>query len=171
VSGSSKPENQSSISHSLFHAVHKRACKGIAKGFPLNAVRVSALRAAGYAVGRDVYVGTEFHVVDDLFTNGSRLSIGDRVAIAQRVLVLLSSHANNSRVGNHLPPVLGAVTIRDDAWIGAGAVLLPNVTVGEQAVVGAGSIVTKDVPDGAMVAGNPARLLRMVDGREPVEVS
>jgi acetyltransferase-like isoleucine patch superfamily enzyme len=151
----------------LPRAVFRRACKGVAKGFPLNEIRVSALRAAGYEVGRDVYVGTELHVVDDLFAGGSRLSIGDRVAIAQRVLLVLSSHANNSRVVEHLPPVLGAITIQDDAWIGAGAVILPGVTVGEQAVVGAGSVVTRDVPAKAIVAGNPASVLRTLDAEEP----
>ena len=51
------------------------------------------------------------------------------------------------------------VTIEDRVWIGGGAILLPGVTIGREAVVGAGSVVTRDVPAGARVAGNPARLL------------
>ena len=155
--------------HGLFHAVRKRALKGVAKGFPLNELRVRALRAAGYTVGDDVYVGPELHVADDLFTDICRLTIGNRVAIAPRVLVILFSHPNNPRLGRQLKPVHGAVTIEDDAWIGAGAVLLPNVRIGEQAIVGAGAVVTKDVPPKTMVAGNPARILRMADGRNPLE--
>ena len=152
-------------------AVVKRACKGLAKGFPLNEVRVGALRAAGYEVGREVYVGTELHVVDDLFAGGTRLSIGDRVAIAQRVLLVLSSHANNSRVMEHLPPVLGSITIEDDAWIGAGTIILPGVRVGEQAVIGAGSVVTKDVPPKTIVAGNPAAVLRTLEVEDPTMIA
>ncbi len=53
------------------------------------------------------------------------------------------------------------VTLGHDVWIGHGAVVLPGVTVGTGAAVGAGAIVTKDVPDFAVVAGNPARVLRM----------
>lgn len=48
------------------------------------------------------------------------------------------------------------------ARIGAGAVLLPGVTVGENALIGAGAVITRDVPPGAVIAGNPGRLLRSV---------
>jgi acetyltransferase-like isoleucine patch superfamily enzyme len=51
--------------------------------------------------------------------------------------------------------------IKRGASIGSGATILSRVTVGEYAIVGAGSVVTKDVPAGAVVAGNPARILRM----------
>lgn len=51
--------------------------------------------------------------------------------------------------------------IMKGASIGSGATILCNVTVGEHAIVGAGSVVTRDVPANAIVAGNPARLLRM----------
>src|ERR1035438_3386206 len=50
--------------------------------------------------------------------------------------------------------------IKKGASIGSGARILPNTTVGENAIVGAGSVVTKDVPRNAIVAGNPARVLR-----------
>ena len=55
-----------------------------------------------------------------------------------------------------------AVTIKDKAWIGFNASILKGVTIGEGAVVGAGSVVTRDVAPYSVVAGNPARLIRML---------
>ena len=52
--------------------------------------------------------------------------------------------------------------IEAGASIGGGAVILPGLTIGERAMVGAGSVVTKSVPAGAVVVGNPARVLRML---------
>lgn len=49
--------------------------------------------------------------------------------------------------------------ILDQAFVGLGAVIIGGVTVGERAVVGAGAVVTRDVPAGATVVGNPARVL------------
>lgn len=48
-----------------------------------------------------------------------------------------------------------------NVWFGGNCVVLPGVTIGNNVVVGAGSVVTKDIPDDAVVAGNPARILRI----------
>jgi acetyltransferase-like isoleucine patch superfamily enzyme len=52
--------------------------------------------------------------------------------------------------------------VKKGASIGSGSTILSNVTIGERAIVGAGSVVTRDVPAGAIVAGNPARVLRSI---------
>jgi acetyltransferase-like isoleucine patch superfamily enzyme len=57
----------------------------------------------------------------------------------------------------------GGATVRRLARIGANSTILPGVVVGENALVGAGSVVVDDVPDGAVVVGNPARVIRRVD--------
>lgn len=59
--------------------------------------------------------------------------------------------------------------VRKGASIGSGATILCNLTVGENAIVGAGSVVTKDVPPNAIVAGNPARVLRYLPSAAEVE--
>jgi acetyltransferase-like isoleucine patch superfamily enzyme len=53
--------------------------------------------------------------------------------------------------------------VKRGASIGSGVTILCGVTIGERAIVGAGSVVTKNVPDGAIVAGNPARVLRRIE--------
>ena len=65
--------------------------------------------------------------------------------------------------GVHLAPgavLTGVVRVGDGALIGPNAVVLPRLTVGRGAIVGAGSVVTRDVPDGVVVYGNPARVQR-----------
>jgi acetyltransferase-like isoleucine patch superfamily enzyme len=54
-------------------------------------------------------------------------------------------------------------TVKHGASIGSGATILANITIGENAIVGAGSVVTKDVPANAIVAGNPAKVLRFLE--------
>ncbi len=53
--------------------------------------------------------------------------------------------------------------VKNGASIGSGATILPNTSIGENAIVGAGSVVTRDVPRNAIVAGNPARVLRFIE--------
>ena len=57
----------------------------------------------------------------------------------------------------------GRVQILDSCYIGAGAVILPGVTIGPRAIVGANAVVSRDVPEGTIVAGNPAKVVARVD--------
>jgi acetyltransferase-like isoleucine patch superfamily enzyme len=59
-----------------------------------------------------------------------------------------------------------ATLVRRRASIGSGATLLCGITIGEEAIIGAGAVVTKDVPSRAVVAGNPARVIRMLQQDE-----
>jgi acetyltransferase-like isoleucine patch superfamily enzyme len=55
------------------------------------------------------------------------------------------------------------VVLKQGCWIGANAIILPGVTIGINSVVGAGSIVTKSVPDGVLVVGSPAKIIKIID--------
>ena len=55
------------------------------------------------------------------------------------------------------------VRIGTNAWIGAGATIMPGVTIGENAVIAGGAVVTKDVPANAIVGGNPARVIKYIE--------
>jgi acetyltransferase-like isoleucine patch superfamily enzyme len=61
------------------------------------------------------------------------------------------------------------IVVERDVWIGAGVIVLPGVTIGEGSVVGAGSVVTRSVPPRVVVAGNPARVIRQIDGPADLE--
>ncbi|VVE54572.1 serine acetyltransferase [Pandoraea iniqua] len=60
------------------------------------------------------------------------------------------------------PEKFSKTIVREGASIGANATILPGIEIGRHAMIGAGSVVTKDVPENAVVAGNPARILRIL---------
>ncbi len=151
--------------------LRKKMLKMVAQMAPGNGVRVWALRHSGYEVGKKVYVGPGLIVLDRLDIRRGNLIIGDRVAIAAGVLLVTTSDPNWSHLRSVLPDVTGRIVIERDAWIGAGAVILPNVTVGEGAVVGAGAVVTRDVPPYTKVAGVPARVVGTVTPPEGATAS
>ena len=88
--------------------------------------------------------------------------IGDRVAISPRVTLVVSSRPNFSRIAPYAPTKHGPIVIKNDAWLGTGVVILPNITIGEGAIIGANSVVTKDVEPYTIVGGIPAREIRRV---------
>jgi acetyltransferase-like isoleucine patch superfamily enzyme len=120
-------------------------------------------------------IGADCNICDHTYVEGDVI-VGDRVTIKSGVYlwdglrveddVFLGPQATftNDPFPRSKQGFEGVVTtIRRGASIGAGAVVLPGVTVGERAMVGAGAVVTKDVPDFAVVVGNPARVMRMLD--------
>ena len=62
------------------------------------------------------------------------------------------------------------IIVEDDVWIGTRAIILPGVKIGKGAIVGAGAVVTKDVPQYAIVGGNPARIIRYRREREKTDI-
>ena len=90
----------------------------------------------------------------------SSVTIGKRVRIGPYTLIMDSDFhdtSDRSRDGKVKP-----VVICDDAWIASRAIILKGVTIGRGAMVAAGSVVTHDVPDNALVAGVPARIIRQL---------
>jgi acetyltransferase-like isoleucine patch superfamily enzyme len=114
-------------------------------------------------LGDNVLVGTNV-VIDGNCRIGNNISIQTAAYITAHT-ILEDNVFIGPRVVNcndkymHYGANLIGPTIRKGARIGGNATILPGVTIGEGAIVGAGSVVTRDVPPGAAVAGNPARIL------------
>ena len=88
--------------------------------------------------------------------------IGNNVNLAQGITVTALNH-NFEDVTRRIDEQgisTKPVTIGDDVWIGANAVILPGVTIGRHVVVAAGAVVTKDVPSFSLVAGVPAKVIK-----------
>ena len=92
------------------------------------------------------------------------VEIGNNVNLAQGITVTALNHNfsdTNKRIDEQGVST-NLVTIEDDVWVGANAVILPGVTIGEHCVVAAGAIVTKDVPPHSLVAGVPAKVIKKI---------
>jgi acetyltransferase-like isoleucine patch superfamily enzyme len=129
----------------------------IREGAWIQATSVLDQPGVGLTIGAETYVGPRA-----LFGAGGGITIGRRVLFGAAVHLLAENHAmDNPDVPIQSQGVTRAgITIGDDAWIGNGVIVLDGVTIGRGAVVGAGSVVTRDVADGAVVVGNPARQIR-----------
>ena len=146
----------------IFRRIARKFLLSIAKSFPLNSVRIGALRLCGFHIGEEVYIGPELIVVTDNQDLSQMLYVGDRVAIAPRVTLIISSDANWSRLNDIIPAQRAKITIGNDSWIGAGTIILPGVEIGEMSVVGAASLVNKNIPIQEIHAGVPAKLIRKI---------
>lgn len=103
----------------------------------------------------------------------SEIVIGERVLIAHDVFIVdnlthpiepdLRHQQFKAKFGFPFPNGMdlkeSPIFIDDDVWIGAGSIILRGIHIGKGAIVGAGSVVTKDVPAGAIIAGNPAKII------------
>lgn len=92
------------------------------------------------------------------------VDIGSHVNLAQGITVSALNHNfsdTNKRIDEQGVST-NPVTIEDDVWVGANAVILPGVTIGEHCVVAAGAVVTKDVPPHSLVAGVPAKVIKKI---------
>ena len=108
------------------------------------------------SIGDDVY----FHLWK-LPGDPKRIYIGNNVKIASEVLFvnhdIVNAVFNCKNNTDKYEYFVGDIRIGDNVMIGSRTVILPNIKIGSNVIVGAGSVVTKDIPDGYIVAGNPAK--------------
>ncbi len=116
---------------------------------PLNGVCFDLVQ-----IGKNVVIGANC-----LMMARGGMIIEDDVRIAANVQLITNNHDLYERDVLTCKPIL----IKKDAWIGAGATILPGVEVGKHSIIGACSVVTKDVPDYGVVVGNPAKLIKTLD--------
>lgn len=95
-----------------------------------------------------------------VFLDCAPIRIGDLTQIGPGVQIYTPDHPRDPALRREALESAHPVTIGANVWIGGGAIILPGVTIGDDAIIGAGSVVTRDVPKGATVAGNPARVVK-----------
>ena len=112
-----------------------------------------------------VKIGADTHIQPRCQFSAYKASIkiGSNVLIATNCAFYPYDHAMMPGKIIHLQPLetKGDIIVDDGAWLGCGVVVLNGVRIGKGAVIGAGSVVNKDIPDGAIAVGNPARVVKM----------
>lgn len=139
-------------SDELIHSIFPDMGENSRVSAPLTAVRP-----------HNVHIGKNVIVMPGcLMMAAGGITIDDGALIAANVQLI----SNNHDLYERRVITCKAVCIGKNAWIGAGATILPGVTIGDNAVIGAASVVTKDVAPDTIVAGNPARLIKRIPPRE-----
>lgn len=113
--------------------------------------------------------GTHIEVGKNFFANYNctildvaKVKIGDNCQMAPGAAIYTAGHPVHPVTRNSGYEFGKEVTIGDNVWIGGNAVICPGVHIGNNVVIGAGSVVTRDIPDWAVAAGNPCRVIRTI---------
>ena len=115
-------------------------------------------------IGKNCNIGAWNHI-----TATNRIEIGDNLLTGKWVTITDNNHGETDFETLKTPPLMrlmvskGSVIIGKNVWIGDKATVLSNVTIGDGAVIAANSVVTKDVPAYSVVAGNPAKVIKLVN--------
>lgn len=119
-----------------------------------NRVEISVGREGKLKIGESVFINQGVRIVaTTTVTIGNNTHIGDET-------IIIDNDFHGVK-GN--PPKKGPIEIGSNVWIASRAIILRNVKIGDNSIVGANSVVTKDVPPNCIVAGNPAKVVRILD--------
>lgn len=126
---------------------------------------LGSLIFAGLSRGNErIVIGNNVSLNSNIMINadmGGEIVIGNNILIGPNVVIRASNH-NYERIDIPIRTqghTSGRIIIKDDVWIGANAVILPNVTIGKGAIIAAGAVVTKDIDDYEMAGGVPAKYI------------
>lgn len=93
------------------------------------------------------------------------IRIGEDCQIGPNVQLLAPTHPLEPQPRRDKIEAGSPITIGDNVWLGGGVIVCPGVSIGDDSVIGAGAVVTTDIPAGVVAVGNPARVVRELDGR------
>lgn len=133
-----------------------------------------ALCGGKISIGNNFYIGSGTYI-----QSKERIEVGDNVIISNHVLLVdnnnhptdCNTRLQMSQCGDYLTDELWTwkyaeskpIIIKDNVWIGKNAVIMKGVTIGKGAIVALGSIVTHDIPDYCIAAGNPAKVVKVLE--------
>lgn len=157
--GKHLPVNETKLIGKMCRAIREAITRNIFKkaGYTFNINRGAYFgNGANLSIGVNSSIGRNCQLANDV-------TIGEDVMMAPEVIIFSVGHETSDielpmrLQGNSLAK---PVTVGNDVWIGQRAIILPGIKIGNGAIIAAGSVVTKDVPDYAVVGGNPARVIK-----------
>lgn len=120
--------------------------------------------------GYNVIVGNNLQVnFGCVILDSAKITIGDNCLMAPNVHIYAATHPidpKHRQDNDDYYELAQPVTIGNNVWIGGQSTICPGVTIGDNSVIGAGSVVIKDVPANVVVAGNPANIIRYLEGAD-----
>jgi len=126
---------------------------------PFGRIKRALYRLRGTRIGERVDIAMGVFIEESF---PQMVTIEDDVDIGPKAIIVAHDSSYHC-IQPSIPLIVKEVVIKRNAYIGAGAIILPGVTIGEYSIVAAGSVVTKDVPPRTVVAGVPARVIGTVD--------
>lgn len=114
--------------------------------------------------GYNIHIGPHFYANTDLLIlDEASVTFGSHCFLGPRISIYTACHPIDAEVRRTELEYALPVSIGDDVWIGGNVVINPGVHIGSGTVIGSGSVVTRDIPAGVIAAGNPCRVLRVID--------
>jgi acetyltransferase-like isoleucine patch superfamily enzyme len=142
----------------FFRVIHNYLCYLIAAKIPSGEFKLILYRSMGAKLGKRIMLTSDVHIDPDW---PELVTIEDGVAIGPRAMFITHVRPLTEHTGR-VPAYAAPVTIKRNAWIGSGVIIIAGITVGEGAIIAAGAVVTKDVEPYTFVGGVPAKPIRVV---------
>lgn len=147
------PQSEKSHGLGIITAAFSRILNVVARYLPMYpSTRAKIQRLRGVKMGKDVFIGADV-MFDEVYPEN--ITIEDKVTIIARSTILSHSFYP-SHFKKALSSKKSSTILKEGCYLGLGSIIMPGVVVGKYSIIGAGSIITKDVPNRAIIYGNPA---------------
>lgn len=141
----------------LSHGLRSYLCRFLFARAPRT---IGVEKGADFGGGRNISMDEHANIGEKARIMGcGKVVIGKHAMMGPEVFIVTEDH--KTKAAEYEGYVRGEVNIGDHAWIGARVILLKNAKIGKYAIIGAGSVVTGEIPDYAVAAGNPAKVIKI----------